>query len=83
MVSALRMTDTDELKVGPGEEHKEGKWDATIDLSSNLKSVSDGDDPALFYPFTITLVGMKMNREPMPLDSTQANQMTWFLDELK
>jgi hypothetical protein len=63
----------------------EGKWDAVIDLSSHLANAQTQPDarPAqFFYPFTTTLVEMKMNREPMPLDSKSPNQITWFLDEL-
>ena len=63
----------------------EGKWDAIIDLSSNLSTAPppiDGDPPAFFTPFTTTLVEIKMNREPMPLDLAAKNQIAWFLAEL-
>jgi len=63
----------------------DGKWDAVIDLSSNLANAKNADGsqgPAFFTPFTTTLVEMTMNREPMPLDSTSPNQITWFLREL-
>jgi hypothetical protein len=53
-----------------------------IDLSSNLASASVANAaprPAFFTPFTTTLVEMKMNREPMPLDATSPNQIAWFL----
>jgi hypothetical protein len=63
----------------------DGKWDAVIDLSSNLASTSVANAaprPAFFTPFTTTLVEMKMNREPMPLDATSPNQIAWFLQRL-
>jgi hypothetical protein len=63
----------------------EGKWDAVIDLSSNLenaRAAHRGAGPSFFAPFTTTLVEMKMNREPMPLDATSPNQIAWFLKQL-
>jgi hypothetical protein len=63
----------------------DGKWDAVIDLSSNLASAAasnGGKAPDFFTPFTTTLVEMKMNREPMPLDITSPNQVAWFLKQL-
>ena len=63
----------------------QGKWDAVIDLSSNLRHAPepvDGPSPAFFAPFTTTLVEIKMNREPMPLDVAERNQIAWFLQEL-
>ena len=63
----------------------DGKWDAVIDLSSNLARTSAADTapgPAFFTPFTTTLVEMKMNREPMPLDVTSPNQIAWLLERL-
>ena len=62
----------------------EGKWDAVIDLSSNLAHAepAEGLAPRFFTPFTTTLVEMKMNREPMPLDATSPNQIAWFLQDI-
>lgn len=42
---------------------KGGKWDAVI----NLTPLLDGDGFKLFYPFTTTLIEIKINREPLPL----------------
>ena len=41
----------------------DGKWDAIIDLSAMLQQT----DVRFFYPFTTTLIELKLNREPQPL----------------
>jgi pimeloyl-ACP methyl ester carboxylesterase len=51
---------------------KEGKWDATLDLSS----LADDTGIKFFYPFTTTLIELKLNREPLPL--TGKNEVCWF-----
>ena len=63
------------LKRGVASEDSSGKWDAQLDLSQYL------DDPAFtfFYPFTTTLIELKLNREPMPLDVTKKNEVCWFI----
>ncbi len=49
-----------------------GKWHATLDLTSLL-----GDKTVkLFYPFTTTLIELRINREPLPLIGT--NKVCWF-----
>lgn len=51
---------------------REGKWDGSLDLSSLL-----GDAKVkFFYPFTTTLVELKLNREPLPLRGK--NEVCWF-----
>ena len=50
----------------------EGKWDATLDLSS----LADDTGIKFFYPFTTTLIELKLNREPLPL--TGKNEVCWF-----
>jgi hypothetical protein len=79
-IGSERMTSTGVPKA------QEGKWDAVIDLSSNLMNTplppGGAEDVRFFTPFTTTLVEIKMNREPMPLDLQQPNQVTWFLSEL-
>lgn len=54
---------------------KGGKWDAVINLSQTLK------DPnfSFFYPFTTTLIELKVNREPMPLNVLEKNEVCWFI----
>lgn len=48
------------------------KWDAVIEFDSTIGS----KDVAFFFPYTTTLVELRMNREPMPLDGV--NQVFWF-----
>jgi len=48
------------------------KWDATLDLSS----LADDTGIKFFYPFTTTLIELKLNREPLPL--TGKNEVCWF-----
>jgi hypothetical protein len=50
----------------------EGKWDASIDISS----LADDTGIKFFYPFTTTLVELRLNREPLPL--TGKNEVCWF-----
>lgn len=51
---------------------REGKWDGSLDLSQLL-----GDaDVSFFYPFTTTLVEIRINREPLPLEGR--NEVLWF-----
>ena len=50
----------------------DGKWDAELDISSLIDDVG----VRFFYPFTTTLVEIRMNREPLPL--TGINKVCWF-----
>ena len=51
---------------------REGKWDGELDLSSLV-----GDAKVkFFYPYTTTLVEIKLNREPLPLSGR--NEVCWF-----
>jgi hypothetical protein len=50
----------------------EGKWDAALDISSLV----DDKGIKFFYPFTTTLIEIKLNREPLPL--TGKNEVCWF-----
>ncbi len=54
-----------------GEALEGGKWTAALDISSLING-----DVKFFYPFTTTLVELKLNREPLPL--TGKNQVCWF-----
>jgi hypothetical protein len=37
------------------------------------------DDTTLFHPLTTTLIELVLDREPMPLDPSEANGVTWWL----
>lgn len=50
----------------------DGKWDAALDISSLV----DDKGIKFFYPFTTTLIEIKLNREPLPL--TGKNEVCWF-----
>jgi hypothetical protein len=50
----------------------DGKWDAALDISS----LADDTGIKFFYPFTTTLIEIKLNREPLPL--TGKNEVCWF-----
>ncbi|MBN1238413.1 MAG: hypothetical protein JXB36_07915 [Gammaproteobacteria bacterium] len=48
------------------------KWDAIIEFDASIGS----KDVKFFYPYTTTLVELRMNREPMPLN--QGSHVFWF-----
>lgn len=50
----------------------EGRWDASLDISS----LADDAGVRFFYPFTTTLIELRLNREPLPL--TGKNEVCWF-----
>lgn len=51
---------------------QEGTWHATLDLSTLLHNST----VKFFYPFTTTLVALRLNREPLPLNGP--NNICWF-----
>jgi len=55
-----------------GRRATDGKWDAELDLSNLV------DDAGIqfFYPFTTTLIEVRLNREPLPM--TGKNEVAWF-----
>ncbi|MEC4813042.1 MAG: hypothetical protein SAK29_07185 [Scytonema sp. PMC 1069.18] len=53
------------------------KWDAILDISRLLNDRY----VKLFYPFTTTLIEIRLNREPLPLDRTRPNELFWFSDK--
>ncbi|MEM7737849.1 MAG: hypothetical protein AAF267_18880, partial [Deinococcota bacterium] len=57
------LIDVDDLGLPPSlkASHVEGVWDGVIDLSGL------NEDVAFFYPFTTTLLEIRLNREPLPL----------------
>ncbi|MGI9140999.1 MAG: esterase/lipase family protein [Gemmatimonadaceae bacterium] len=57
--------------VSSGTSH-DGKWDGELDLSSLV-----GDAQVkFFFPYTTTLVEIRLNREPLPLSGR--NEVCWF-----
>lgn len=50
----------------------DGKWDATLDISSLLEKRGE----LFFYPNTTTFVELILNREPLPLSGR--NEVAWF-----
>jgi hypothetical protein len=57
---------------GGSETDGEGDWDAELDISS----LADDAGVKFFFPFTTTLVELRLNREPLPL--TGKNEVCWF-----
>jgi hypothetical protein len=51
---------------------REAKWDATLDISS----LPADTGIKFFYPFTTTLIEVRLNREPLP--PTGKNEVAWF-----
>jgi len=49
-----------------------GDWDAELDISA----LADDEGVKFFFPFTTTLVELRLNREPLPL--TGKNEVCWF-----
>ncbi|MFL5502347.1 MAG: esterase/lipase family protein [Gemmatimonadaceae bacterium] len=52
--------------------NREPKWDATL----NISSLPADTGIKFFYPFTTTLIELRLNREPLPL--TGKNEICWF-----
>ena len=52
--------------------NRNGKWDAMLDL---LPVIGD-QKLKFFFPYTTTLLELRLNREPMPL--TGFNDVLWF-----
>jgi hypothetical protein len=50
-----------------------GKWDAALNISELLTA----EGARFFYPFTTTLLEVRLNREPLPLQGP--NQVLWFM----
>ena len=66
---------SEKFPVGDATPDKSGKWDACLSFSNVI-----GDEAVkFFYPFTTTLVELRLNREPLPLSG--ANRIAGFLTE--
>ena len=55
-----------------GDRRSGAKWDGELDLSELVGKA----DVKFFYPFTTTLVELRLNREPLPLSGP--NEVAWF-----
>ncbi len=64
---------SDKILVGSGEPDGDGKWDACLDIG---RVIGDAN-VTFFYPFTTTLIELRINREPLPLSG--ANRIAGFL----
>lgn len=63
---------TEKVKLNGEMYDRSGKWDAQFDLPGEVdRGVS------FFYPFTTTMVEIRINREPLPLIGV--NDVLWFL----
>lgn len=56
-----------------GDNQDQGKWDAKLDISQLLHEAAE---VKFFYPFTTTLVELRLNREPLP--PSGKNEICWF-----
>jgi len=56
----------------PPVKRSRGKWDAMIDVSETVTDTGF----KFFYPFTTTLIELRIDREPMPLAGR--NRVLWF-----
>ena len=66
---------SEKFPVGDSPPDTNGKWDACLSFTSVI-----GDEAVkFFYPFTTTLVELRLNREPLPLSG--ANKIAGFLDQ--
>jgi pimeloyl-ACP methyl ester carboxylesterase len=66
---------SEKLPLGAANPDDQGKWDACL----NFASVIGDEAVKFFYPFTTTLIELRLNREPLPLSGT--NRIAEFLDE--
>lgn len=64
---------SDTFTADGAEKPGDGKWDAKIDLTPWLRD----EEVKFFYPFTTTLVEVRLNREPMP--PTGLNKLLKFV----
>jgi hypothetical protein len=64
---------SDDLRMArAGEVGSGDKWDAVIEFDAAM----DSGDVSFFWPYTTTLVEIRLNREPMPLSGI--NRVFWF-----
>ena len=61
---AYHGVNSDKVRADLSKFDSAGKWDATLDIASLV------DDPEvkLFHPWTTTLIELRLNRDPLPID---------------
>lgn len=62
---------TEKIKLDGAVYDRTGKWDAQFELPEKI------DGLTFFYPFTTTMVEIRINREPLPL--VGVNDVLWFI----
>jgi hypothetical protein len=62
---------TEKIKLDGSVYDRTGKWDAQFELPQKI------DGLTFFYPFTTTMVEIRINREPLPL--VGVNEVFWFI----
>jgi hypothetical protein len=67
----------DTLRPHLSELDTDGTWDAALDLSALV----DNADFKLFHPFTTTLIELRLNRDPLPLDVLTPKRLFSFEGE--
>jgi hypothetical protein len=51
-----------------------GEWDAKLRIPKKITG-NFGQEIGFFYPFTTTLVEVKINREPFPFNPADSNKL--------
>lgn len=51
-----------------------GEWDGKIPIPAKLLD-NEGREVTFFYPFTTTLIEVKINREPFPFNPAESNKL--------
>lgn len=67
---------SERLRVADIAPDSAGKWDACLDIAA----VIGDNEVAFFYPFTTTLLELRLDREPLPL--TGSNSVARFLESV-
>jgi hypothetical protein len=53
----------------------DGKWDSVVEFDGTIGR----EDVKFFFPYTTTLIELRLNREPLPLQGV--NRVFWFLSD--
>lgn len=63
------------MEPGSDESQAGKQWDASM----NITALLDHKELSFFYPLTTTLIELRLNREPLPLDREKPNRLFEFL----